>query len=267
MRFASRNSGFSTIARLADSRSPSRRQIPAIRCARIALNPDFHFARLHLGEVYFRLGRYAEATIEYRRYIELAPSDWDAAMGYHRLALLYLEKGDLQKAEAAANGELKHKNDLGGRFLVALANGDLQAAERFKGQIFESTRPPHLSWKTIHYFRGRRAIKSGHANEAIEHFKEALKHLPLVWNADCVEDCLANAYLELDRLDEAIAEYKRILALNPNYAPAHFHLAQAYERKGEVERARSAYQTFLGIWKNADRNLSEVNIAKQRLSN
>lgn len=232
----------------------------------LALNPDFHFARLHLGDVYFRLGRYAEATTEYRRYIELAPSDWDGATGYHRLALLYLEKGDLQKAEAAANRELKHKNNLGGRFLVALANGDLQTAEKFKGQIFESTRPPHLSWKTIHYFRGCRAIKSGHASEAIEHFKEALNRLPLVWTVGGVEDCLANAYLELDKLDEAITEYERILSINPSYPLAHFHLAQAYERRGDIERARSEYQKFLAIWKNADPKLSEVIIAKQRLS-
>ena len=49
---------------------------------------------------------------------------------------------------------------------------------------------------------------------------------------------IANAYLELGRLDEAIAEYERILKLNPNYPLLHYHLAQTYEqRASRIKRA------------------------------
>ena len=47
------------------------------------------------------------------------------------------------------------------------------------------------------------------------------------WQMESYEDCLANAYLELGRLDEAISEYERILRLNPNYPPVNYHLGQA----------------------------------------
>jgi len=60
------------------------------------------------------------------------------------------------------------------------------------------------------------ALKSGSAEEAIDDFKQALSHRPQIWNIDAFEDCLANAYAELGRFDAAIAEYQRILKLNPN---------------------------------------------------
>src|SRR6185436_6798260 len=102
---------------------------------------------------------------------------------------------------------------------------------------------------------------------AIKLFTEALRHQSLVWNADPFEDCLAHAYFELGRWDEAIAEYERILRFNPNYPLAQYHLAQGYERKGEPARARIAYERFLQIWKDADPDIPEVREAKVRMAN
>ena len=82
---------------------------------------------------------------------------------------------------------------------------------------------------------------------------------------DSFEDCLANAYLELGQLEEAITEYNRILKLNPNYPLLHYHLGQAYERKGQGEQARAEYQPFLEIWKDADQDVPEVIAAKKAL--
>jgi len=76
---------------------------------------------------------------------------------------------------------------------------------------------------------------------------------------------LANAYLELGRYDEAIAEYERILKLNPNYPLVHFHLAQVYERKNQPDRARAEYEKFLKVWKSAEVNIPEVLVAKRAL--
>jgi tetratricopeptide (TPR) repeat protein len=67
-------------------------------------------------------------------------------------------------------------------------------------------------------------------------------------------------------LEEATAEYERILRLNPNYPLAQYHLAQAYERKGDRERARTAYERFMQIWKDADPDIPEVIEAKARLA-
>jgi tetratricopeptide (TPR) repeat protein len=234
----------------------------------LALNPDFHFARLHLGDVYCRLGSYKRAIAEYQRFLEVAPSDWDLAVGYHRMALLYWRKGDLQAAEAAARQESRHKNNLGGALLIALARGDLQTAEKLKESLL--SKPPSagelLSSKNVCYLRGHYALKTGHGAEGIEYFKEALRQPPLVWNVDGIEDCLADAYLELGYPDEAITEYERILSINPNFPLAHYHLAQAYERTGSPDRARAEYARFLQIWRDADPDVPELIIARKSLS-
>ncbi|HYX28632.1 MAG TPA: tetratricopeptide repeat protein [Pyrinomonadaceae bacterium] len=71
--------------------------------------------------------------------------------------------------------------------------------------------------------------------------------------------------IELGRLDEAITEYERILKLNSNYPFVHYHLAQAYERKG-MTQARNEYTQFLTVWKDADADIPEVLNAKKTLS-
>lgn len=109
------------------------------------------------------------------------------------------------------------------------------------------------------------ALRQGRADEALSHFRAALQHRAVEWNIDSYEDCLANAYLELGRADEAIAEYERVLKINPNYPLAQYHLGQAYERKGDSARARAAYARFLQGWQAADADIPEVIAAKARL--
>jgi tetratricopeptide (TPR) repeat protein len=230
----------------------------------LSMDPAFHFANLHLGDIYFRLGRYRDAANEYEHYLHYAPSDWDSAQGYHRLTLLYLCTRELSRAKAAAGRELVHGIDLGSSLLVSLARSDTAGMGRLMEKLIDkSAKAGTLSPKQRIYYRGLYALKSGHALEAIDDFKEASRAAPIVWNIDGVEDCLANAYLELGRLDEAIIEYDRLLAINPNYPLAHFHLAQAYQQKGDIERARHEYETFLHIWKDADANIPEVAAAMQ----
>lgn len=113
---------------------------------------------------------------------------------------------------------------------------------------------------------GRIAFRTGRDEEAIEKFKETLRHAPISWDIDSFEDCLANAYLELGRLDEAIADYERILHFNPNYPLVHYRLAQAYERMGQPNRALAEYQEFLQIWIAADADVPEIIAAKKRLT-
>ena len=108
------------------------------------------------------------------------------------------------------------------------------------------------------------ALKRGQPAEAIENLREALRQRSLGWDIDSLEDCLANAYLELGRFDEAIAEYERILTVNPHYPLIHYYLAVTYDKKGEHERARAEYERFLELWNGADQDLPEVIEAKRR---
>ena len=227
------------------------------------LKPDFHFANLHLGDVYFRRGKYREAIKQFERYLQLAPTDWDKAIGYNRLALLYAQKGDLIRAEKFARGESKFKQ-YRSAFLIALARNDLQTAENLK-ENFSRLPNSAAESKQFAYFEGYYAQKTGRHEAAFAQFKRVTNEPPFIWNNDGIPtmDCLGNAFLQAGRFDEAIAEYERILQMNAYYPLARFHLAQAFERKGQIEKARENYRLFLETWKDADADIPEIIAAKK----
>jgi tetratricopeptide (TPR) repeat protein len=237
----------------------------------LALKPDFEISIVNLGNLYFQQGRYRTAINQYERYLKLARSDMEREKGYGCLAWVYLKQGDLEKAEAAARKELEYGqgSSVGNSLIAALSRGDHQRADELKAQLFAASpythrgaRPP---LRYLYYFLGSYALKRGQTAEAIAQFQKALKHLPPLGAADLLEDCLANAYLELGQPDQAIAEYERVLKTNPHYPLAQYHLGQAYDRKGDRERARTAYERFLQIWKDADPGIPEVMEAKARV--
>ena len=237
----------------------------------LALNPESRVAIIHLGNTYFQQGRYQAAIEQYQRYIQVARDDKTRGRGYEYLAHVYLKKGDLGRAEAAARQATQcYKQAAWVSLPIAVARGDRRAVEKLKPELLASLSQAELAergYLRIYYHcLGYVAQTSGHAEEAIKYFKEAVRHQPVYWNFDLLEDCLANAYLEFGWLNEAIAEYERLLRFNPNYPLAHYHLGQAYERQGKWEQARAAYQRFLEIWKDADRELPVVVQAKERLA-
>ena len=48
--------------------------------------------------------------------------------------------------------------------------------------------------------------------------------------------------LGLGDLEGAISQFRAAIGLAPTYAPAHFHLAEALQRKGQAEEARQEFQ-------------------------
>ncbi|MGH9847846.1 MAG: tetratricopeptide repeat protein, partial [Blastocatellia bacterium] len=235
----------------------------------LALNPEAGVAIIHLGNLRFQQGRYRAAVEQYRRYIQIARDDNQRARGFLSLAWVYLAQGDLARAAAAVKEEVKYNpTSLWNSLVLALRRRDQVAVVKLSEAYFapasfelHKERGMLRMWE---YQRGYVALRQGRNEEALNHFHAALQHRALEWNIDSFEDCLANAYIELGRVDEAIAEYERILRINPNYPLAQYHLGQAYERKGEGERARAAYRSFLQIWKDADPDIPEVMEAKKR---
>jgi len=155
--------------------------------------------------------------------------------------------------------------------VIAMERGDRATAEKLKERLFSESgftnRGSRGTPRYRFYHRGYINLKNGQTEEALENFHEALRHSPATYELDPLEDCLANALFELGRFDEAIAETERVLRLNPNYPLARFHLAQAYEQKGQSTEARAAYEQFLQTWKNADADIPEVVIAKKYIGN
>lgn len=234
----------------------------------LRLKPDFEIAQIHLGNTYFQSGQYQKAIEAFKKYIEIAPSNFERGRGFACLAHVYRQQNKPADAKEAA--QLAAKEDtlqIGELMILAADGGDWETVEKLKEKIFTdsaiSNRGMRLSPRYKFYFLGYLALRKGETETALENFREALRHPPLSWNIDSFEDCLANTYLETGRYDEAIAEYQRILQLNPYYPLARFYLAQAFEKKGQTAEARENYRMFLKNWESADGQISQIKTVRQ----
>jgi tetratricopeptide (TPR) repeat protein/DNA-binding winged helix-turn-helix (wHTH) protein len=236
----------------------------------LMLKPDFYISIIHLANTLYQTGRYREALEQFQRYLKIVPSNAERSRGLNAIAHVQRSKGRLVEAERAARQAMARDPSTFDQLLeVVLEKGDLSGAENLAQRLEQSRlkgRGARGESRFNLYYQGRLELKRGRATEAIAKFKEALQNRPPIWNLDAFEGCLANAYLELGRLDEAVAEYERVLRLNPNYPLAHYHLAQAYERKGQPAQALTAYERFLQVWKDADGDLPELIAARNHLS-
>jgi eukaryotic-like serine/threonine-protein kinase len=78
----------------------------------------------------------------------------------------------------------------------------------------------------------------------------------------------ASAYLQAKQGKEAAQEFQRILDLK-FFAPdesvldlAQLGLARSYVASGDKQKARTAYQDFLSLWKDADQDIPILKEAK-----
>ena len=236
----------------------------------LALKPDFDIALIHLGNAYFQQGRYRDAITQYEQYIQRAPSNFERVRGYNSIAYIQLRKGNLEQARQTAKTAARLVNQAVAQLLlIALEENDLATARKLKETLERSSlidRGRRGTQRPLLYCQASFDLKVGRTAEALAEFRDALTHRPPTWDIDAFEDCLANAYLELGQVDEAISEYERILKLNPNYPLVHYHLGQAYQRKGQLDRAHGEYQQFLQTWPNADRDVPEIVSAEKELS-
>ena len=223
----------------------------------LALNPIFEPAIIHLGDVYYQIGRFKDAAYQYQRYVGVAQTSNARALGYGNLAMVYLAMNDIPKARQAAANEL-HDNPhaVWSSREIAIRMGNTEAASRYEQHLLDGIptqeRGMQGDQRTRYYYQGSIALSHNKNDEALAAFRTALTHLPPTSGIDLYEDCLANAELRLGHYREAIAEYDRILAFNPNYPLAHYHIAEAYAHLGDKQHAQSEYHDFLQDWRTAD---------------
>ncbi len=78
----------------------------------------------------------------------------------------------------------------------------------------------------------------------------------------------ASAYLQAEQGSQAVKEFERVLALKNYWPPdlmvplAQLGLARAYTRLHDQQKARTAYQQFLTLWKDADPDIPVLKEAK-----
>jgi len=61
---------------------------------------------------------------------------------------------------------------------------------------------------------------------------------------------LGNALVDQGKLDEAVAAFRRAIALRPNFAEAHSNLGDALQDEGQLEEAIAAYGRAIALRPN-----------------
>jgi tetratricopeptide (TPR) repeat protein/DNA-binding winged helix-turn-helix (wHTH) protein/TolB-like protein len=237
----------------------------------LQLDPEFEPSIAHLGDVYYQQGRYRDALDEYKHLIKIAAHSSDAkAVGYADLAVVYRAMGNLTEAQTAATEEMRSKkNAVWDSLVIAFDRNQKERSKLLQDALFTDMPNPERgsspNLRMEFFYRGYIELQNGDSQDAIGHFKLALQHLQPSSGIDLHEDCLANAYLELGMIPNAIGEYQRILKLNPNYPLAYYHLGLSYQKIHDRADAASALQRFLQVNPSADQDSPPVLDAKRLL--
>jgi tetratricopeptide (TPR) repeat protein len=134
----------------------------------------------------------------------------------------------------------------------------------FKGMVEgELLLAEHLPDSAIHVVRTTRvpgpAMTTGY-------------QLPM-YTVPYLKDIVPRAFLMKGQPDSAIAEYKKLLTIDPAARDRrlinplyHYRLANLYEQTGATDDAVREYTRFLSIWKDADRDQPDYVDARKRLA-
>ena len=217
------------------------------------------------------LTRRAMASAEHNDAKESAASYQAAA------ALREVESGDREQGRAAANAALKLYPDRDVRAITALAlarSDDSAGAEKLAVEL-DKTYPldtiVQRNW--LPTIRAAAALDRKDPNRAIELLKETNTiELGQATSSLAIFLCPAyirgEAYLMLRNGNSAEKEFQKfvdhrgIVVNFPWGALARLQLARAYAIKGDPAKAKTAYQDFLTLWKDADTELPVLIAAK-----
>lgn len=146
--------------------------------AALAINPMFAHARHNMGMMLVQRGRLDEAIAEFSKAVEIDPRFTDA---FNKLGAALANEGKLDEAVANFSKALEITPDYGP------ARANLASAYEQQGRTDEAiaaySKAIHLITDTtmsaqIHFKLGRLLAKTGNRNDAIEHYREALRLKP-----------------------------------------------------------------------------------------
>ncbi len=228
----------------------------------------------NLGAVYFEQGQYDSAQVHLEHALEIAPS---FAAAYLTLGLVHHARGD-----SAAALDAFMKTVEGDTLSVARMNtvppDTVYAWARSQyGRMMVGM--PNLA--AAHTDMAIAYNQGGYLNEAVHHYRQAIEsdssyvdaytNLGKVYSdteeyensAEAYEKVLTLsppedqlprihlnlgvAYMGLDRVDDAITQWKRAAALAPDYMDAYMNLGTAYQNKNMPDSTRAVWERALEV--------------------
>ena len=199
--------------------------------------PEVH---LSLGSVYSMTGKNAQAVIELKRALELAPNSDEA---YRGLGEAYLANGQTDEAVDAYRKAVDanpyfwmNHNSLGQAYFE---RGEWTEALAAFHKVTELASDNPLGFENI----GSVYFRQGKWNEAIPHFQKALSIAP-----DAVTySNLGTAYFFLRRYDDSVKMFQKATEMTPNNEELFGNLGDAYRWSGHSDQAAAAYDKAISL--------------------
>lgn len=198
--------------------------------------PDVVDIRVSLGLNQQRLGHYADAAREFKRAIELAPSD---AQPHFELGFCYFRMGQVDDAarefKAALAIEPWYTRADEALAEIYIQKKDLPDA-RASLQHLLSIDP---SSYTAHFNLGILAAMEQNWNEAQQRMLLALRADPASAEA---HDTLGKIYLQRGELERARQQFEETIRIEPRLASAHYSLALVFQKQGKADAAEREFR-------------------------
>lgn len=190
-----------------------------------------------LGWTLFQDGRTAEAVTEYKRALAANP---DHAKAHNNLALALVELGEPQaasdhfKASLAIEPKAEIYSDLG--FVMAQLGKPQEALADYEKAL---ELDPNCA--SAHFNLAVTFVRAGDLAQAEAHYRQALPGRATAETHNGLGYVLARR----GRADEAIAEFRTAIDIDPHFAPAYNNLADALEQQGKLDDAAEYYRRSL----------------------
>jgi tetratricopeptide (TPR) repeat protein len=205
-----------------------------------------------LGRLYLKTGRFEQALKEFdemNKEARLVESQFNQIRVLHYKGLAYLGMKSMTEVSEVAT-ELR------------------QLTQRSLGR---------KRIRFYHHLMGMVEMENERYAEAADYFEKAVSQLRspydfMVEYHPLFIDSLALAYYKKGELTKAQEQYERIQALTYHrirdadvYAKSSFRLGKIAEERKEISKAVEYYETFLDLWKDADKEIPECSEANDRL--
>jgi tetratricopeptide (TPR) repeat protein len=177
--------------------------------------------------------------------------------------------GNTGPARSHAAAAVKLGGDAGFYVMALALAGDTTQATTVVDHIESQTPLGSFMDKVTHTeFRGAIELKRGNATRALEYLGPAASFEAGWYELYRPAYLRGEAYLLARRGQEAASEFQKIIdhrgiVVNFPWGPlARLGLARAYAMEGDTTKARTAYQNFLALWKDADPDIPILTAAK-----
>jgi len=198
----------------------------------VQAEPGHAQARCNLGVLAINQGRFADALAHYQEAIRLQP---DFSEAYFNLGNAFSKAGQLDAAANAYRDSVRLKPDLAaghfnlGRTLAQLGRHS-EAVDSFRANL--RLLPASAEART---YLANALWASGQQDAALDLLHEAIRQQPDYAEGYYFLACALSS--RPDKIDECIANLKKVVELKPEFAEAHNNLGIALESQGKIDEA------------------------------